>query len=118
MNNNILWLLKEVDRNSWDFYWSQANFSNLMQSWGYGEAKKCQGWKPFRFVLLDNFGVERGLLQILAKEVSFFGGIQLLFLGILGEYIGAVFDEVKARPLYLIDKSIKYKKKKVKITIS
>ena len=38
--------------------------------------------------------------------ISFFSGIQLLFLGILGEYVGAVFDEVKARPLYLIDKKI------------
>jgi dolichol-phosphate mannosyltransferase len=38
--------------------------------------------------------------------VSIFGGIQLLFMGIVGEYIGAIFDEVKARPLYLVDESI------------
>jgi dolichol-phosphate mannosyltransferase len=38
--------------------------------------------------------------------VSIFGGIQLLFMGIIGEYIGAIFDEVKARPLYLIEESI------------
>lgn len=31
-----------------------------------------------------------------------FGGIQFLFLGIIGEYIGKIFDEVKARPSYLI----------------
>lgn len=34
--------------------------------------------------------------------VLFFGGMQMLVLGILGEYLGRVFEEVKRRPLYLI----------------
>ena len=38
--------------------------------------------------------------------VSVFGGIQLLFMGIIGVYIGAIFDEVKDRPLYLVDERI------------
>lgn len=38
--------------------------------------------------------------------VSFFGAFQLVFLGIIGEYIGAIFDEVKARPHYLIEDSV------------
>lgn len=38
--------------------------------------------------------------------VSVFGGIQLFFMGVLGEYIGAIFDEVKSRPLYLVENKI------------
>ncbi len=39
--------------------------------------------------------------------VLFMGGLQLTFLGILGEYLGSVFDEVKRRPLYIIDEVIR-----------
>lgn len=36
--------------------------------------------------------------------VTFFSGIQLLCLGLLGEYVGRIYDEVKRRPLYIIDR--------------
>jgi dolichol-phosphate mannosyltransferase len=38
--------------------------------------------------------------------ITFFSGFQLLCLGLMGEYVGRIYDEVKKRPMYIIDKIV------------
>ena len=38
--------------------------------------------------------------------VTFFSGVQLLSLGLIGEYIGRIYDEVKRRPMFIIDRKV------------
>jgi polyisoprenyl-phosphate glycosyltransferase len=40
--------------------------------------------------------------------VSFFSGVQLLALGVVGEYIGRIYDETKGRPMYIVDKKVNF----------
>jgi glycosyltransferase involved in cell wall biosynthesis len=43
----------------------------------------------------------------LIVTILFLGGIQLVFIGVLGEYLGRAFAEIKQRPLYFVNKIIK-----------
>jgi dolichol-phosphate mannosyltransferase len=38
--------------------------------------------------------------------MTFLSGVLLFFLGIIGEYVGRVYEELKARPLYVVDRCI------------
>jgi polyisoprenyl-phosphate glycosyltransferase len=43
----------------------------------------------------------------LILALTFLSGVQLLFLGIIGEYLGRVYEEVKARPLYVVQQVVR-----------
>lgn len=68
-------------------------------------------------VIAFGFGVEILISHLVGKNpvpgwptlavgMMFFAGIELLALGIIGEYVGNIFEEVKRRPLYLIAEEV------------
>jgi glycosyltransferase involved in cell wall biosynthesis len=52
------------------------------------------------------FGADVPGFPSLIVSIMFFAGIQLISLGVLGEYVSRVFQEVKARPLYVVAEEI------------
>jgi dolichol-phosphate mannosyltransferase len=69
-----------------------AGFSFLLGSWYV--IQKIMG-----------FGLTPGL-STTVLVVTFFSGIQLLCLGLMGEYVGRIYDEVKRRPMFIIDQVV------------
>ena len=71
-----------------------AGFSFLVGSW---------------YVLQKLIGIELTPgLSTTVLVVSFFAGVQLLGLGLIGEYVGRIYDEVKRRPMYIVDRRVNF----------
>ncbi|NJR68380.1 MAG: glycosyltransferase family 2 protein [Synechococcales cyanobacterium CRU_2_2] len=60
------------------------------------------GYGAFLIVRTLFLGIDVPGYASLMVTMLFLGGIQLLTLGIMGEYLGRIYEEVKGRPLYLV----------------
>lgn len=60
----------------------------------------------YYFVRTMLFGVDTPGFPSLIVSIAFFSGVQLISLGVLGEYIARIFNEVKGRPLYLVAEEV------------
>jgi dolichol-phosphate mannosyltransferase len=58
------------------------------------------------YVLFDHFmlggSLVRGWTSLMAT-ITIFGSVQLLLLGVFGEYLGRIYEQVKQRPLYIVE---------------
>jgi polyisoprenyl-phosphate glycosyltransferase len=52
------------------------------------------------------FGIDVPGYASIIVAILFFSGINMIGMGIIGEYLGRVFNEVKRRPLYIVDKAV------------
>jgi hypothetical protein len=52
------------------------------------------------------YGVTTPGFPTLIISVLFFSGVQLISLGVIGEYLGRVYEEVKGRPLFLVAEEV------------
>jgi dolichol-phosphate mannosyltransferase len=66
------------------------------------------------FVLYEKLFTDKAILGWASTivSISFLGGLILMTLGIIGEYVGRIYDEVKRRPLYIIRETIGFAPRK------
>ncbi|MBV1702678.1 MAG: glycosyltransferase family 2 protein [Hyphomicrobiales bacterium] len=86
------------------------SFSSLpLRVWTYvGTAISSFALSMALYFLIETliYGARAPGFPSLIVSLLFFAGVQLMSLGILGEYIGRIFSEVKRRPLYLVAERI------------
>ena len=113
---------RKLGQTNWNYWklWNFAidgvtSFSRLpLQVWSYGGlaiallALSYGGWMVLRTVL---FGIDLPGYASLMTAVLFLGGIQLIGMGVLGEYVGRIFEEAKGRPLFIVKETWKSGKK-------
>jgi len=87
-----------------------TSFSTIpLRAWGFlGFIISLISFFSVIYIVVDTliFGNNVPGYTTLLVTIVFFGGIQLLSIGILGEYVGRIFEEVKNRPQYIIDEKL------------
>ncbi len=73
-----------------------------------GIAISCIAFLYAFMIILETLVLGRSVpgFPSIIVSVMFFSGIQLIFLGVIGEYVGRIFAEVKERPLYLVAEEV------------
>jgi len=104
---------RKLGKTTWD-YWKLWNFAidgitsfsrmplQVLNYAGLAIALLALGYGSWMVLRTIIFGIDLPGYASLMTAVLFLGGIQLIALGVLGEYIGRIFEEVKERPIYLI----------------
>lgn len=70
----------------------------------YGSSLYQSFSRPIYAILEPIFlGTSQKGFTAIVVLISFFFGLQVIILGIIGEYIGRIYEEVKGRPLYIVD---------------
>ena len=103
---------RKLGQTNWNYWklWNFAidgvtSFSRMpLQVWSYAGlaiASLALGYGSWMILRTLWFGIDLPGYASLMTAVLFLGGIQLIGMGVLGEYIGRVFEEVKQRPLYI-----------------
>lgn len=64
------------------------------------------GWVLYQYIINPEVLIQGWASTIIV--ILFLGGVQLITVGIIGKYIGSIFDEVKSRPDYLVSKFINF----------
>lgn len=89
---------------AWDAITSFSTLPLKVATWvGFGIALASVAVMVWSIIarLLDWPGLVPGWTSQFVAML-FLGGVQLFFLGMIGEYLGRIFDEVKGRPLYVV----------------
>jgi dolichol-phosphate mannosyltransferase len=89
---------------AWDAITSFSTLPLKVATWaGFGVALASVAVMIWSVIarLLDWPGLVPGWTSQFVAML-FLGGVQLFFLGMIGEYVGRIFDEVKGRPLYVV----------------
>lgn len=110
---------REAGTSKWN-YWKLWNFAldgifafstTPLRIWTYLGATIASGAFAYAAFIIGRtliFGRDPAApgYASLIVVILFLGGIQLISLGVLGEYIGRIFKETKGRPIYLVDREL------------